>query len=240
MSLRSAATRLGIATAAVTLALAAPGPALANGDDGNDWGGQHSLQDDPDNGWGRPDKQDNDTARPDNNGNNTGRPNHNTNNWPRPNDNDTNPGRPDNDSGRPDNNANNTSRPDNNGNNWGRPNNSDGNRPDNNDTNMGRPNHNANDWGRPNNQDNDDDDNNNQDFTEGRVTAVGGLTLRDRPTPDSRAIGLAPQGSTVRVFCQTPGATVDGNHLWYLLADGVWAWGSARYIDTFGHEPRSC
>ncbi|GAA2631808.1 SH3 domain-containing protein [Streptomyces vastus] len=93
----------------------------------------------------------------------------------------------------------------------------------------------GNDWGGQHSR-----QDNNQEFTEGRVTAVGGLTLRDRPTPDSRAIGLAPQGSTVRIFCRTPGATVDGNHLWYLLADGVWAWGSARYIDIFGHEPRWC
>ncbi|GGX41424.1 SH3 domain-containing protein [Streptomyces fructofermentans] len=74
----------------------------------------------------------------------------------------------------------------------------------------------------------------------GRVTAVGGLNLRDRPTRGSAVIGFAKQGEVVSIFCKTPGENVKGNPLWYLLADGTWAWGAARYIDNIGPAPRWC
>ena len=38
----------------------------------------------------------------------------------------------------------------------------------------------------------------------------------------------------------TPGQSVQGNNLWYLLPDGTWAWGAAHYIDVTGREPRWC
>lgn len=80
----------------------------------------------------------------------------------------------------------------------------------------------------------------NPGVTKGRVTATDGLRLRDAPTRDSRVIRVAPFGEVVSISCKTPGETVDGNPLWYLLADGTWAWGAARFIDNIDKSPRWC
>jgi hypothetical protein len=48
------------------------------------------------------------------------------------------------------------------------------------------------------------------------------------------------RGDHVRIYCKTRGESVQGNRNWYLLADGTWAWGSARYIETVGRSPRWC
>ncbi|MEU6274699.1 SH3 domain-containing protein [Streptomyces populi] len=80
----------------------------------------------------------------------------------------------------------------------------------------------------------------NQTPYRGRVTARGGLALRSAPTRGSQLIRVARQGEIVSIFCKTPGETVDGNPLWYLLTDGTWAWGAARYIDNIGPAPRWC
>ncbi|MEU9185965.1 SH3 domain-containing protein [Streptomyces sp. NPDC048484] len=77
-------------------------------------------------------------------------------------------------------------------------------------------------------------------YYKGRVNAPGGLNLRDRPTRGSAVIGFVPQGQEVSIFCKTPGESVRGNHLWYLLTDGTWAWGAAHYIDNIGPTPRWC
>ncbi|MDH6224999.1 MULTISPECIES: SH3 domain-containing protein [Streptomyces] len=79
-----------------------------------------------------------------------------------------------------------------------------------------------------------------EQFYQGRVTAPGGLRLHTSPTTGSEVIGFAPRGSVVDIFCKAPGETVDGNPLWYLLADGTWAWGPARYIKNIGPAPRWC
>ncbi|WP_413758966.1 SH3 domain-containing protein [Streptomyces sp. MMBL 11-3] len=79
-----------------------------------------------------------------------------------------------------------------------------------------------------------------QKYYKGRVNAPGGLNLRDKPTRGSAVIGFAEHGEIVSIFCKTPGEKVQGNHVWYLLADGTWAWGSARYIDNIGASPRWC
>ncbi|MEU9138254.1 SH3 domain-containing protein [Streptomyces sp. NPDC048404] len=81
---------------------------------------------------------------------------------------------------------------------------------------------------------------NNQRLYQGRVTARGGLALRSSPTRGSQLIRVARQGEIVSIFCKTPGETVDGNPNWYLLTDGTWAWGAARYIDNIGPAPRWC
>ncbi|SMF54340.1 SH3 domain-containing protein [Streptomyces sp. Amel2xC10] len=73
----------------------------------------------------------------------------------------------------------------------------------------------------------------------GRVTADQ-LLLRSRPTRNSQVIRVVHRGAVVRIFCKTPGQNVQGNPLWYLLTDGTWAWGSARYIDNIGEAPRWC
>ncbi|MFD9001160.1 SH3 domain-containing protein [Streptomyces sp. NPDC059582] len=74
----------------------------------------------------------------------------------------------------------------------------------------------------------------------GVVTARGGLLLRSRPDRGGQVIGRAAEGAIVSIFCKYGGETVDGNPLWYLLTDGTWAWGAARYIDNIGSAPRWC
>ncbi|WP_328493979.1 SH3 domain-containing protein [Streptomyces sp. NBC_00414] len=88
------------------------------------------------------------------------------------------------------------------------------------------------DWG--------DHDGSHPRYYKGRISAPGGLRLRDKPTRGSAVIGFAHHGEVVSIFCKTPGESVQGNPLWYLLADGTWAWGAARYIDNIGASPRWC
>ncbi|MFE9599211.1 SH3 domain-containing protein [Streptomyces hokutonensis] len=72
------------------------------------------------------------------------------------------------------------------------------------------------------------------------VVIASELALRSRPDRGSRIIRYAHRGEHVSIFCKTRGSNVQGNHLWYLLTDGTWAWGSARYIDNIGPAPRWC
>ncbi|MFD6534267.1 SH3 domain-containing protein [Streptomyces sp. NPDC060184] len=74
----------------------------------------------------------------------------------------------------------------------------------------------------------------------GRVIARPSLLLRDRPTRSSRVVGEVPYGTIVDIFCKTRGDNVDGNDRWYLLTNGTWAWGSARYIENIGAAPDWC
>ncbi|MFF8396943.1 SH3 domain-containing protein [Streptomyces sp. NPDC016172] len=78
-----------------------------------------------------------------------------------------------------------------------------------------------------------------QDLYEGVVTADT-LALRSAPNRGSQIIRFAHRGDVVQIFCKTGGETVQGNPLWYLLTDGTWAWGAARYIDNIGPAPRWC
>ncbi|WP_167526717.1 MULTISPECIES: SH3 domain-containing protein [Streptomyces] len=78
-----------------------------------------------------------------------------------------------------------------------------------------------------------------QRLYEGVVTA-GTLALRSAPNRGSQIIRFAHRGDIVRIFCKAGGQTVQGNPLWYLLTDGTWAWGAARYIDNIGPAPRWC
>ncbi|MEU3842095.1 SH3 domain-containing protein [Streptomyces sp. NPDC028635] len=73
----------------------------------------------------------------------------------------------------------------------------------------------------------------------GRVTA-GTLLLRSAPNRGSQVIRSVRRGQIVSIYCQTRGQSVDGDRLWYLLTDGTWAWGSARYIQVLGSSPRWC
>ncbi|MER8012486.1 SH3 domain-containing protein [Streptomyces sp. NPDC094149] len=72
------------------------------------------------------------------------------------------------------------------------------------------------------------------------VVTASELFLRSAPTRGSQVIRVAHRGERVSIFCKTTGQNIQGNHLWYLLTDGTWAWGSARYIDTIGPTPRWC
>ncbi|MEV7288764.1 SH3 domain-containing protein [Streptomyces sp. NPDC093252] len=73
----------------------------------------------------------------------------------------------------------------------------------------------------------------------GRVTADR-LLLRSAPNRGSRVIRSVHRGEIVSIYCKTSGQRIDGNPLWYLLTDGTWAWGSARYISNIGAAPRWC
>ncbi|MFJ1971870.1 SH3 domain-containing protein [Streptomyces sp. NPDC087903] len=88
------------------------------------------------------------------------------------------------------------------------------------------------DWDQHGNQ-------NNQRLYRGRVTAST-LALRAAPNRGGQVIRYAHRGEIVSIFCKTGGQNVDGNRLWYLLTDGTWAWGAARYIDNIGAAPRWC
>ncbi|NEC70474.1 SH3 domain-containing protein, partial [Streptomyces rochei] len=90
---------------------------------------------------------------------------------------------------------------------------------------------NGGDWGGDGNQE--------QGRYRGVVTADR-LALRTSPTRGGEVIRYAHRGETVRIHCKTPGDKVHGNPLWYLLTDGTWAWGAARYIDNIGPAPRWC
>ncbi|MEU6378545.1 SH3 domain-containing protein [Streptomyces sp. NPDC046909] len=72
------------------------------------------------------------------------------------------------------------------------------------------------------------------------VVTAGTLNLRSAPNRGSQIIRTAYKGEIVSIFCKTGGETIQGNPLWYLLTDGTWAWGAARYIDNIGAAPRWC
>ena len=72
------------------------------------------------------------------------------------------------------------------------------------------------------------------------VVTASTLNLRSAPNRGSQIIRTAHRGEVVSIFCKTPGQSVQGNPLWYLLTDGTWAWGAARYIDNIGAAPRWC
>lgn len=72
------------------------------------------------------------------------------------------------------------------------------------------------------------------------VVTADTLALRSAPNRGSQVIRYAHKGEIVSIFCKTGGETVKGNPLWYLLTDGTWAWGAARYIDNIGPAPRWC
>ncbi|WP_121749185.1 SH3 domain-containing protein [Streptomyces sp. E2N166] len=72
------------------------------------------------------------------------------------------------------------------------------------------------------------------------VVTADRLALRTSPARGGEVIRYARRGETVHIYCKTPGDKVQGNPLWYLLTDGTWAWGPARYIDNIGPAPRWC
>jgi hypothetical protein len=72
------------------------------------------------------------------------------------------------------------------------------------------------------------------------VVTASSLALRAAPNRGGQIIRWADRGEVVSIFCRTNGQSVEGNRQWYLLTDGTWAWGSARYIKTIGPAPRWC
>jgi uncharacterized membrane protein len=92
----------------------------------------------------------------------------------------------------------------------------------------------SNDWGQHQNHDNHD-----QRFYQGVVTSDS-LALHSAPTRGSQVIRYASRGEILKIFCKVGGPSVNGNPLWYQIADGTWAWGPARFIDNIGPAPRWC
>ncbi|WP_326664362.1 SH3 domain-containing protein [Streptomyces canus] len=99
------------------------------------------------------------------------------------------------------------------------------------------------DWGQNQTQNQGQGQNQGQDhnprLSKGVVTASS-LALRSAPNRGGQIIRWADRGEVVSIFCRTNGQSVQGNRQWYLLTDGTWAWGSARYIRTIGTAPRWC
>ncbi|WP_020123572.1 SH3 domain-containing protein [Streptomyces canus] len=89
------------------------------------------------------------------------------------------------------------------------------------------------------NQNQNQSQNQNSRLSRGVVTASS-LALRSAPNRGGQIIRWAERGEVVSIFCRTNGQSVQGNRQWYLLTDGTWAWGSARYIRTIGSAPRWC
>jgi hypothetical protein len=89
------------------------------------------------------------------------------------------------------------------------------------------------------NQSQGQNQNHNPRLSRGVVTA-GSLALRSAPNRGGQIIRWADRGEVVTIFCRTNGQSIQGNRQWYLLTDGTWAWGSARYIRTIGPAPRWC
>ena len=97
------------------------------------------------------------------------------------------------------------------------------------------------DWGQnqTQNQNQGQNQNHNTRLARGVVTASS-LALRSAPNRGGQIIRWADRGEVVSIFCKTNGQNIQGNRQWYLLTDGTWAWGSARYIRTIGTAPRWC
>lgn len=72
------------------------------------------------------------------------------------------------------------------------------------------------------------------------VVTASSLALRSAPNRGGQIIRWAGKGEVVTIFCKTGGQNIQGNRNWYLLTDGTWAWGSARYIKDLGPSPRWC
>lgn len=77
-------------------------------------------------------------------------------------------------------------------------------------------------------------------FYKGRVVSPIGLLVRSGPSTGYRVIGSLGYGSIVSIECKVRGEWINGNNRWYKLADGRWAWASARYIANIGPAPRWC
>ncbi|WP_240529924.1 SH3 domain-containing protein, partial [Streptomyces mangrovisoli] len=112
----------------------------------------------------------------------------------------------------------------------------DNNRPDNSLPGNPRPDNGRPDSGRP---DNSRPTTSSSALYRGVVTA-NELFLRAAPNRGGQVIRVAHRGQHVSIFCRTQGENIQGNRIWYLLTDGTWAWGSARYIETIGATPRWC
>ncbi|MEU9172568.1 SH3 domain-containing protein [Streptomyces sp. NPDC048420] len=99
-------------------------------------------------------------------------------------------------------------------------------------------------WGNQQNQNQSQNPNQGQNNQNARlykgVVTASALALRSAPNRGGQIIRWAARGEVVTIFCKTRGQNIQGNSNWYLLTDGTWAWGSARYIRDIGTTPRWC
>jgi hypothetical protein len=81
------------------------------------------------------------------------------------------------------------------------------------------------------------------DLYQGQVIARTGLNIRARPTTNSAVVGGPIRyGTVIRIRCKVVGQNIDGNRLWYRLADARYpvGWVAARYVDNIGRAPAYC
>jgi uncharacterized protein YgiM (DUF1202 family) len=81
-----------------------------------------------------------------------------------------------------------------------------------------------------------DDGHGDRDTTLGRVVSDVPLNVRKRPTTASDVVGGVRAGATVTIACKSTGEEVDGNSVWYRLADRS-GWVTARYVHNMGYVP---
>ncbi|MFB6619219.1 hypothetical protein ACIGFK_18200 [Streptomyces sp. NPDC085524] len=55
--------------------------------------------------------------------------------------------------------------------------------------------------------------------TTGKVVSKGPLKVRSKPTTRSRSVGEVRPHSKVEIWCKKRGESVDGNSIWYRLAE---------------------
>ncbi|GGX63496.1 hypothetical protein [Streptomyces hiroshimensis] len=70
----------------------------------------------------------------------------------------------------------------------------------------------------------------------GEVISRVGQKVRKSPAISAPAVGSYKPGAHVLIACQAAGGRVDGDGLWYRLADGR-GWLSARYVHVSGFVP---
>jgi len=79
-----------------------------------------------------------------------------------------------------------------------------------------------------------------QPVYKGRVIARTGLLVRNAPSTSARVVGSLRYHQVVDISCKVTGQWVNGNHIWYRLPSGHWAYASARYIANIGPAPMWC
>lgn len=72
--------------------------------------------------------------------------------------------------------------------------------------------------------------------TKGKVISNQPLAIRELPTSNAGSNGALQPRTIVEVECKAAGESIDGNDLWYLLADDR-GWVSARYVDNLDPIP---
>ncbi|MEW2544562.1 SH3 domain-containing protein [Streptomyces sp. NPDC047002] len=71
----------------------------------------------------------------------------------------------------------------------------------------------------------------------GKVVARLPLSVRERPTTNSRYLGSLQPGAVVSLRCKVRSQNVDGNNLWYRLGGGRSGYVAARYVQNLSPVP---